>query len=154
MNASKPSRVKREGGAKVRSGWGKKGRVRPINYARGKKRGATTVGGEGKSEEGRIVGSRDINGGGCAEGGGSLFTGFSDPPLLETTLHWPALSSRSLISATKFHPTPPLSPEQRVNSRARGVPGRGLSIRSSCFYRGKILGIVQRTRENDTFFRL
>lgn len=74
--------MKREGGAKVRSGWGKKGRVRPINYTRGKKRGATTVGGEGKSEEGRIVGSRDINGGGCAEGGGSLFTGFSDPPPL------------------------------------------------------------------------
>lgn len=91
---------------------------------------------EGKSEEGGIVGSRDINSRRvCAEGGGSLFTGFSDP-LLETTLHWPPLSSRSLISATKFHPTPPLSRnkgwtrEREVCTRERE---RGLLIRSCVF---------------------
>lgn len=77
-NASKPSREERRGRAKVRSGWGKKGRVRPINYTRRKNRGTATVKREeewreresereGKSEEGRIVGSRHINRGGCAE---------------------------------------------------------------------------------------
>lgn len=132
-----------EGKGTQRLGRGrKKGRVRPINYTRRKNRGTATVEREEKSrererkrrKEGRIVGSRDINRGGCAEA--RFLRVFPTPLLFETTtLHWPALSSCSLISATKFHRTP-------LHSRNKGRTRERCTIqgfvRSYVFRPGKI----------------
>lgn len=130
-----------EGKGTQRLGRGrKKGRVRPINYTRRKNRGTATVEREEESrerkrrKEGRIVGSRDINRGGCAEA--RFLRVFPTPLLFETTtLHWPALSSCSLISATKFHRTP-------LHSRNKGRTRESCTIqgfvRSYVFRPGKI----------------
>lgn len=130
-----------EGKGTQRLGRGrKKGRVRPINYTRRKNRGTATVEREEESrererrKEGRIVGSRDINRGGCAEA--RFLRVFPTPLLFETTtLHWPALSSCSLISATKFHRTP-------LHSRNKGRTRERCTIqgfvRSYVFRPGKI----------------
>lgn len=130
-----------EGKGTQRLGRGrKKGRVRPINYTRRKNRGTATVEREEESrerkrrKEGRIVGSRDINKGGCAEA--RFLRVFPTPLLFETTtLHWPALSSCSLISATKFHRTP-------LHSRNKGRTRERCTIqgfvRSYVFRPGKI----------------